>query len=321
MATVRIIRALLQFGVTLLCATFSGYAAEGPTRSSAHTPPRYALKADQYWQLNSPDGRSFEASGLVLLPDGNVLTESDKHTGIYRIELLNGTNAANLVRLPNCFTDDQLAPFAKEKIGAYDFEGITRDDEGRLYLCEEANRWILRFDPRTHTVERLTIDWSPVKKYFHPTNRNASFEGMAIGDGKLYVANEHQVGRIIVVDLATLKVESDFSVKPTGNQARDIHYSDLSWFDGSLFALLRESSCILKVDPATRKVLAEYSFSDMENQPEVLYKNKYPTSTMEGLAVDKDSFWLCTDNNGRPRVRYPNDTRPTLFKCPRPDRK
>src|SRR6185295_18027500 len=168
--------------------------------------------------------------------------------------------------LPNCFTDEQLAPFAKQKIGAYDFEGVTRDDEGRLYLCEEANRWILRFDPRTHTVERLTIDWSPVKKYFHPTNRNASFEGVAIGDGKLYVANEHQVGRIIVVDLATLKVESDFSVKPTGNQARDIHYSDLSWFDGSLFALLRESSCILKVDPATRKVLAEYSFSDMENQ-------------------------------------------------------
>jgi hypothetical protein len=40
---------------------------------------------------------------------------------------------------------------------------------------------------------------------------------------------------------------------------------------------------------------------------------------MEGLAVDRDYFWLCTDNNGLSRKKYPGDTRPTLFKCRRPD--
>jgi hypothetical protein len=41
---------------------------------------------------------------------------------------------------------------------------------------------------------------------------------------------------------------------------------------------------------------------------------------MEGLAVDENQFWLVTDNNGLGRERYPLDTRPTLFRCPRPDR-
>jgi hypothetical protein len=40
---------------------------------------------------------------------------------------------------------------------------------------------------------------------------------------------------------------------------------------------------------------------------------------MEGLAVSDKYFWLCTDNNGLGRKHYPNDRRPTLFKCRRPD--
>jgi hypothetical protein len=42
---------------------------------------------------------------------------------------------------------------------------------------------------------------------------------------------------------------------------------------------------------------------------------------MEGLVVTKDSIWLVTDNNGDPRGRTGNDTRPTLVRCVRPDKK
>ncbi|MBI5775722.1 MAG: esterase-like activity of phytase family protein [Verrucomicrobia bacterium] len=283
--------------------------------------PRHALKAERAWQLNLPNGERFDASGLLLLPDGGLLTVNDRGAGLYRIQFLDGTNAADLLCLQNCFTAAQLAPYAAEKVDRYDCEGIARDERGWLYLCEEANRWILRFDPKTEKVERLEIDWAPVKKYFHTTDRNASFEGIAIGGGKLYVANERQLGRIIVVNLATLKVEDDFTVRPSTGAARDIHFSDLSWFDDALFALLRESRCVLQIDPQTKKVRAEYSFGNVENAPESIYFNRYPTSTMEGLAVDKDFLWLVTDNNGRGRVRHKDDTRPTLFKCHRPDRK
>ena len=95
----------------------------------------------------------------------------------------------------------------------------------------------------------------------------------------------------------------------------------MSWFDGALFVLLRESRCVLQVDPTTKKVLAEFGYGEMERDPEVIYHNKYPTSTMEGLAVDRDFIWLVTDNNGRGRAKYPDDIRPTLFKCKRPDAK
>ena len=39
---------------------------------------------------------------------------------------------------------------------------------------------------------------------------------------------------------------------------------------------------------------------------------------MEGLAVDARHIWLVTDNNNLPRERYPEDRRPTLFRCPNP---
>ena len=294
-----------------------------PEQLTSNSPPagvpRFTLRAEQTWQLNLPGGERFDASGLCLLPNGDLLTLTDTAPGLYRIQFLAGTNAANLIRLPDCFTEKQLAPFAKEKVERWDCEGIARDEQGRLYVCEEANRWIMRFDPRTKKLERLAIDFTPVKQHFHPTDRNASFEGVAIGGGKLYVANERQWGRIIVVDLKTLQVVDDFVVRPTFSFAFDIHYSDLCWFDGALYALLRESRCVLKIDPATKVLLAEYNYDAMERAPEVAYENRYPTGTMEGLEVDRDFIWLVTDNNGRGRKKYPNDTRPTLFKCRRPD--
>src|SRR5262249_27451684 len=151
-------------------------------------------------------------------------------------------------------------------------------------------------DPGRRQVERLAIDWAPVKRYFDTFDRNASFEGIAVAQGRVYLANERQLGRIIVVDLASLRVVDDFVVRPEGSTARDTHYSDLSWFDGLLYVLLRESRCILAVSPATHKVQAEYSFKEMERAPEVLYHSLYPAGQMEGLAVEQDYFWLVTDN-------------------------
>ncbi|HEY3913928.1 MAG TPA: hypothetical protein VGN61_05530, partial [Verrucomicrobiae bacterium] len=179
----------------------------------------------------------------------------------------------------------------------------------------------LRWDPRTKTVERLNIDWTPVKKYFS-RDRNAAWEGIAIHGSTLYVANERKRGRIIAVDLNTFKVMDDFVVPASHSIWYEAHYSDLCWFDGSLFALMREDHVILKLNPATHKVLAEYNFAGMENDRDNTYYKVVPlvTGVMEGLAGDKDYFWLCTDNNGLARKHHPDDRRPTLFRCPRPDR-
>jgi hypothetical protein len=308
----RIARMALMLACVLLAAVVEVPAGE-------RNPPRFTLVAEKFWLLDPPAQERFDASGLLFLPDGGLLTVNDRGSSLYRVQFRAGTNVADLVTVPDCFTTTQLAPFAREKTGRWDCEGIARDDAGRLYLCEEANRWILRWDPRTQSVERLVIDWSPAKSYFTTTDINASFEGVAIGGGKLYVANERQRGRIIVVDLATLKVERHFQVSYSASRAFDTHYSDLSWHDGALWVLLRESDAVLKVDPLKEIVLAEFSYGEMTRQREVIYTGKYPTGTMEGLAVDDESIWLVTDNNGEARWSARSDTRPTLFKCRRPD--
>ena len=255
-------------------------------------------------------------------PNGDLLTVSDRGPSVYRIEFIADTNAADVVKLPDCFTPEQLAPFSAEKTGRYDCEGVAADELGRLYLCEEENRWILRWDPLSRRVERLKIDWSPVQKYFSPTDHNASFEGITIGGGRLYVANEREQGWIIVVDLRTLKVTDDFEVRPGVASFWGPHYSDLCWFRGELFVLMREDHVILRIDPRSHRVLAEYDFRAMEFAPENKYRLVLPfVGVMEGLAVDDRDFWLATDNNGLGRARYPRDTRPTLFRCPRPDRR
>jgi hypothetical protein len=313
--------AWLKCSVMIVCL---GLVSGCFTRSARQNGPDYkyyTLRAEQIWQMNLPYGQRFDASGLFLEKSGDLLTESDQQIGVYRIHFIPGRDAVDLLRIPDCFTDAQLAPFAAEKFGRYDCEGVTEDDQGRIYLCEEADRWILRWDPRTKSVERLNIDWRPVKKYFS-TDRNAAWEGIAIHGQTLYVANERKKGRIIVVDLNTLKVTDDFVAPANWSWwFWDAHYSDLCWFDGALFALMREDHVILKIDPATHLVLAEYNFRQMEHDREVDYHKVYPlvVGVMEGLAVDKNYFWLCTDNNGLGRKKYPHDTRPTLFKCRRPD--
>ncbi|MFO1497841.1 MAG: esterase-like activity of phytase family protein [Verrucomicrobiota bacterium] len=290
-------------------------AVRGASLLPATNWPRRVLRAEQTWQLNLPKGERFDASGLVLTPTGDLLTINDRGPSVYRIQFLAQTNAADLIQLTNCFTRDQLRPFAREKMDRYDCEGVALDEQGRLYLCEEVNRWVLRFDQTRDTVERLPIDWTPVKQYFDLSDPNASFEGIAVGGGRIYLANERQMGRIIVVDLATLKVLESFAVRPHDSNARDIHYTDLSYFEGILYVLLRESRCVLAVDPRNQQVVGEFNFKEMEREPQVIYRALFPTGQMEGLAVDKDFIWLVTDNNGTARGRYPTDIRPTLFKC------
>lgn len=211
-----------------------------------------------------------------------------------------------------------MAPFAAEKTGRWDCEGIAEDSRRRLYVCEEGNRWILRWEPKNKTVERLDIDWNPVKKYFHPADLNASFEGIAVGKGKLYVANERQKGMIIVVHLASQKVTDHFVVRPSNTRARDIHFSDLCWFEGALYALVRESRVVLKIDPGTRLVSDEYRLDADDGN--FTYKKGHAVRLLEGLAVDRRGFWLAADNNGSPGQQSPHDARPLLFHCLHPDK-
>ncbi len=307
------LRSLLLLAV--LCLTGCRTSAQ---ETNSPAPKRLVLKPSSAWQINLPSDGRFDSSALMLQPNGELWTLCDNHTNLYRIDFPKGTNAASLTVLPQFLKPSQLAPFNKDKIDRYDIEGLTRDDRGRIYVCEEANRWILRMSPDGSTLERLAIDWSPVAKQFDPKDGNASLEGVAVIGNHLFVANERSLPRIIVVDLTTLKVIDDFC--PTYNipLINEAHFSDLAAYNGHLFILVRSRAQILEVDPASRRVVAEYDWSACERDPEFAYLTRFNTGNMEGLAVDAGGFWMVTDNNGLGRKTHPDDIRPTLFRCPWP---
>ena len=277
--------------------------------------PIYKLSPEKIVRLNSPDEKSFGASGLLLTAQGDLLTVSDSGPTLYRILLPEAGEAAHLLPLNNCFSARQLRglhPYGNR----YDCEGIAQDDQGRFYLCEEGSRWILRCRPGSDQAEVLPIDWNPVRNFFS-ADRNASFEGITIGRGNLYVANERSSPVILVLDLKTLKIIDHFVVQPrTASLLGFLHYSDLSWSDGKLYVLCRHHRVVLEVEPKTHTVLAEYNYRQLED--DLGYETLFPTGVMEGLAVDRDSIWLVTDNNGLGRKDAPEDLRPTLVKCRRP---
>jgi hypothetical protein len=301
------------------CASFRNSAGvghqPGQSAETAEKPGRkiFKLEAEDFWRMEAPGGRRFDASGLTW--DGKrLLVIDDRAPEAHEVDL--ATNHVAKLKPAGIFTWPQMTTFLGRH-GRFDIEGVTHDEQGRIYVCEESSRSVFRYDPAAKKVERLEIDWTPVRKYFSGDD-NASFEGIAVGGGKLWLANERERARIIEVDLQTLKVVGDFVALPS-TWGIVLHYSDLCWFKGKLFLLLRHQRVILEIDPTTREVLAEYNYHAIEDAPEHEYHKEYPTGTMEGLAVDDHYFWLCTDNNGLPRVKDNSDRRPTLFKCKRPE--
>ncbi len=304
----------------LLAIVFIGAASVDAAEPPPPAWPQFTLTADQHWLINLPEGKRVDASGLLRLPSGEWWTINDQNGFVWRLLPSRTTNTADLVRVPDLITPAQVKALTGQEISRLDGEGLARDAQGRIYLCEEDRRWILRWDPASRNVERLPIDWTPVAKYFHPADRNASFEGLTVAGDRLYVVNERQMGRIIEVDLATLKVVGDFAVAPAETLEEDTHYTDLAWFEDSLWVLLRDVRKLLRVDVKARAVLAEFDFSEMETRRAVAYGPFFAPGFMEGLWVDAEHLWLLSDNNGVGRRVNSNDTRPTLFRCPRPDR-
>lgn len=259
-----------------------------------------------------------DSSGLLRLPDGSFLTINDKDGAVYSMRPDTNRSDVDLTLATNLFSPAALHQFAALKHGHYDGEGLGRDGQGWIYMCEESDRWILRCDPSTGKVERLNIDWSPVTQFFS-TDLNASFEGIAIDGNRLWVANERNVGRIILVDLTTLKVVEWFQALPWRRFSNDVHYSDLCFFKGDLWVLCRDSFCVVRMNPNNHQMLGHYDYRDLERSPNQVYAQPTAFGFTEGLSVDDEWIWLVVDNNGFPRVAALNDSRSTLWRCRRPD--
>jgi hypothetical protein len=303
---------------SLFLLAFCVPAAETPTAKGGALGVRtndnrkqFTLSAETLWHLNV--NRRFDASALTFY-QGKLLTIDDRDGGVYELTL--GTNSIAEAKGTDLFARRDLMKVAPKRSARFDCEGLATDGSGNLYLSEESQRVIYKRSS-DGKLDAIVIDWSPVQRFFG-TDVNASFEGIAVNGNRMYVANERSAARVVVIDLNERKVMDSFFVDSTGFAFGGPHYTDLAFAEGRLFILNRNHRCIFEIEPETKRVLAEYSFAQMELDKAVAYFTDYPTGTMEGLAVDREHFWMITDNNGKGRIADAADSRPTLFRCKRP---
>ena len=64
--------------------------------------PSYELKAGQSWLLNWSNSQRFDASGLLLLTNGDLLTLSDRGPSFYRIQFRTNSSIAGLLLTTEC---------------------------------------------------------------------------------------------------------------------------------------------------------------------------------------------------------------------------
>src|SRR5262245_13045607 len=97
--------------------------ARGPTPLA-----RFTLVAAQTWRLNLPEPGPFDASGLLRTPSGDLLVVNDHRPNVYRVEFRADADSADLVRLTNWFTVEQLGRLAAQKTRPFDWEGLAHDE-------------------------------------------------------------------------------------------------------------------------------------------------------------------------------------------------
>lgn len=288
-----------------------GLAICGFAQGATPKYPTDFLEVESSWRLSSPAGR-FDASGIERGPDGNLLVVRDSELAVYAVQFQEGSDVASLVRHARFVVPKEDLDVGSER---FDIEGLAMDSLGTLYVCDEYARRVLRYSARGK-LDSIPLDLSSAAEFFSKTDVNASFEGIAIGGGRLFLANERNRGRLIELDLKTGAFQSSFVCQTGTSIWPDTHYSGLDWHDGKLFALIREEQAIIEIDPKGKTVSRVLRYHGVEFDKQHRYRTLVPfAGVMEGLLVEEEVFWLLTDNNGQARFADKTDSRPTLFKC------
>lgn len=215
--------------------------------------------------------------------------------------------------------------------GAHDFEGISCDDAGNVYLVSEAHAAVLQV-PAQGPARWLDIDPAMVRQAREAgllQKFNAIFEGLAISpDGnRLWLAAERERRGLLGLVRHGSRWECDGpcvllsqdseQMAPDGLQQRfplHVDFSDLALYQGKLFTLERNAYSICRRDAQTAKVEACWSFAAAALVPSRQYQQPYGLT--EALVIDASGAWVGTDNNEQPR--NDGERRPVVwrFKAP-----
>lgn len=298
-----------------------GAASEHEALSRGVEPLRLMLRAAFPLDVEADDARPFQPSGL-LLHEGRLLTVSDKHDrAIYGIDI--ASDHASVRAFVHFEPPADTPP-------PLDFEGLSPAPDGGWLVASEAQGRVLhvQLDPSSAASAPVGLArWfsSPLGGTSGCLDKaNAGIEGVALsGQGRLVLAGEREPRCLIELeaadDLSTARAwwmeSSAYPSKP----GRHLDYSDLTLFHGALYALVRNSHLIVRLErtPEGWREGPPFSYRDAEHDPRYMYDDR-TFGMAEGFAIDEQRVYIVLDNNEHARAADGRDRRPILFVFDRP---
>lgn len=253
----------------------------------------------------------FQPSGLAL-SNGKLLTVSDKDDAtVYELVLSDKVASARpFVRFS---APPEYAP-------PLDLEGLAVLAGGTLLAPSEAHSNLLVVDPAgsARFLRSLASIGSGLLQ-----KRNAGLEGVTtLGDGSYLLAAEREPRGLIHWDPQGRMPTSAWPMdEPRYGRhgSRSPDFSDLSSFDGHVYALERNAHLVVRLErgAGTWRETEAWSFGSTENDPKLAYSDR-TYGLAEGLAIDAKRIFVVLDNNRDHKASDPSDRRPTLFVFAKP---
>ena len=260
---------------------------------------------------------------------------------IYRLDQQNGVwRAQPLTFTPPPVPDSGLPWGLKSRNwavshirgGELDYEGITCDQDGNLYLVSEAHAAVLQL-PVVGEPEWLRIDPAMIRQARASgmlLQFNALFEGLAIsptGD-RMWLAAERERRGLVKIERqqsvwtcgrsCVLLSEAGVEMQPAqmpNARALSRDFADLAWFDGKLFTLERNAYRVCRRDVDSGKVERCWSFAADALVPGRRYDQ--PFGLAEALVIDAKGAWIGVDNNNGDRAD--GESRPIVWRFAVPE--
>lgn len=303
------------------------YALASPAEAKAWQ----ELELIQAYRLKWPG--NFQPSGLTTC-QGKLLTVSDRHDlEIPEIRLKPDGQAE--VRPYGRFTElppppplatavDVLRQMILSLVGKqYDWEGISCDDAGNLYLASEAYNAVLKI-PTQGPLHWITLAPHPEIQARKMLSRaNAGIEGIQwlAGDQLVLAAESNPAGLIRChieqnqCQPQQVRVLSDEHLPPQLH-TRDI--SGVSAANQQLYVLERYHARVCRREPKDFTIELCYGFKATEKHPRHAHRGA-AWGQAEGLQVTDKRILIVIDNNGRVLRSDPPSTDTWLFEFRRPD--
>ncbi|MEH6625608.1 MAG: esterase-like activity of phytase family protein [Motiliproteus sp.] len=268
-----------------------------------------------------------QPSGLAFC-DGQLLMVSDRHNQqIFSLQLT--AESAQVVPFltltaipdPDLEGYDLDTRWWNQLSRRYDWEGVSCDKQGNIYLLSETLAQVLVRD------KDGALAWLGTEAYQRGQEKglfqqiNAYAEGLAVVGEQMVIAAERHPRGILLLNVSEDKrwrVSRVKYLEGFPSLFRPVDFSGL-WLESDwLYTLERNYFQICKRQLATLDSQRCWQYRHVEEDQRWIYQDRR-FGKAEGLARNGNQIYLVLDNNDGSRLSDPDNSKPLLFIFQRPD--